>query len=155
MIWASALSKLLEFDDRAANYVRDMLYFGFAYAAHVAPEIAYKLSDVDDADALGLRHMRPGPSRCGICSVWRKRPKRWRKPAWKSPIGSRRCWTTGHESFYSDGSVYDFSGESYETREVDKKDRGFKRPGCRGKEYERQPVAIWAMAWRFLSSMPR
>jgi 3-hydroxyacyl-CoA dehydrogenase len=31
------LRKLLAFDDRAANYARDVLYFGFAYAAYVAP----------------------------------------------------------------------------------------------------------------------
>ncbi|MCP4426729.1 MAG: 3-hydroxyacyl-CoA dehydrogenase family protein, partial [Chloroflexi bacterium] len=50
------LRKLLEYDDRAANYARDLLHYGFAYAAYVAPEIAYKLSDVDDAMRWGFAH---------------------------------------------------------------------------------------------------
>ena len=54
------LHKLLTFDDRAAEYVRRLLYFGFAYAAHVAPEIAYRLSDIDDAMRWGFSH-QAGP----------------------------------------------------------------------------------------------
>ena len=53
---AQRLPKFLEFDDRAANYARDLLYYGFAYASHVTPEIAYKLSDVDDAMRWGFAH---------------------------------------------------------------------------------------------------
>jgi 3-hydroxyacyl-CoA dehydrogenase len=50
------LRKFLTFDDRAANYARDLLYFGFAYAAYVTPEIAYNLTDVDNAMRWGFAH---------------------------------------------------------------------------------------------------
>ena len=54
------LARLLEFDDRAAQYVRAILYQGFSYAAAVTPEIAYHLSDVDDAMRWGFAH-QAGP----------------------------------------------------------------------------------------------
>ncbi len=50
------LRKFLGFEDRAANYARDILFYGFAYAAYVAQEIAYKLSDIDDAMRWGFAH---------------------------------------------------------------------------------------------------
>jgi hypothetical protein len=52
------LRKLLQFDDRAANYIRRLLYYGFAYTATSA-RIAYRLSDVDAACA----EAQPQPGR--------------------------------------------------------------------------------------------
>src|SRR5690606_36924860 len=44
------LRALLEHDDRAAEFVRDTLYFTLAYAAYITPEIAYSIVDVDNAN---------------------------------------------------------------------------------------------------------
>ena len=45
---------LLEFDDRAANFVRDTTYYMLAYAGYVTPEIAHSIVDVDNANRWGL-----------------------------------------------------------------------------------------------------
>ncbi len=50
------LRQLLAFDDPAANYIREVLYFNLAYAAYVSPEIAYQLSDIDSAIRWGFAH---------------------------------------------------------------------------------------------------
>lgn len=48
------LRKLLEFDDKAANYVRQNIYFNLVYAAAVAQEIANSIADIDDAVRWGF-----------------------------------------------------------------------------------------------------
>jgi 3-hydroxyacyl-CoA dehydrogenase len=113
------VSRLLEFDDRAANYVRDILYFGFAYAAYVAPEIAYRLSDVDDAVRWGFSN-EAGPfemwDMLGVAETVDKMEEAGLEVAgWVKTM-----LANGNESFYSNGSVYDFNTESYEPREIDK-----------------------------------
>jgi len=113
------VSKLLEFDDRAANYVRDILYFGFAYAAYVAPEIAYRLSDVDDAVRWGFSN-EAGPfemwDMLGVADTVEKMEEAGLEVAeWVKTM-----LANGNESFYSNGRVYDFNTESYEPREIDK-----------------------------------
>jgi 3-hydroxyacyl-CoA dehydrogenase len=114
------LTKLLEFDDRAADYIRDMLYFGFAYAAHVAPEIAYKLSDVDNAMRWGFGH-EAGPfemwDMLGVGETVQKMEAAGLEVAgWV-----KKMLASGNESFYKNGSVYAFESETYELRAVDKK----------------------------------
>lgn len=114
------VTKLLEFDDRAANYVRDILFFGFAYASYVAPEIAYKLSDVDDAVRWGFGN-EAGPfemwDMLGVAETAAKMEEAGLEVAeWV-----KKMLDSGIESFYSNGSVYDFNSEAYEPRVVDKK----------------------------------
>ena len=113
------LRQLLQFNDRAANYLQDLLYFGFAYAAHVAPEIAYKLSDVDDAMRWGFGH-EAGPfemwDMLGVASTVEKMEAAGLEIApWV-----KEMLAAGHTSFYKNGSVYDWESGSYKLRDVDK-----------------------------------
>lgn len=109
------LRKLLEFDDRAANYARDILYFGFAYAAYVTPEIAYKLSDVDDAMRWGFSH-EAGPfemwDMLGVAeTVARMEASGLTVAPWV-----KEMLATGHDSFYQRNGglkVYDFEKKEY------------------------------------------
>ena len=113
------VSKLLTFDDRAANYARQILYFGFAYAAYVAPHIAYRLSDVDDAMRWGFSH-EAGPfelwDMLGVAETAEKMEEAGLEVAgWVKEMLSR-----GHDSFYQNGSCYDFSSKEFKPIEVDK-----------------------------------
>lgn len=114
--------KLLTFDDRAANYARDLLYYGFAYAAYVAPEIAYKLSDVDDAMRWGFSH-EAGPfemwDMLGVAETAEKMEAQGLTVApWVMEM-----LAAGHTSFYKHNGatqVYDFNAKSYRPAEPDK-----------------------------------
>jgi 3-hydroxyacyl-CoA dehydrogenase len=113
------IRKLLTFDDRAANYVRDTLYFGFAYAADVAPKIAYRLSDVDDAVRWGFAH-EAGPfemwDMLGVAETAEKMEEAGLEVAdWVKDM-----LASGHTSFYENGSCYDFESKSTKLRKVDK-----------------------------------
>ncbi|CUS02274.2 putative 3-hydroxyacyl-CoA dehydrogenase [Candidatus Promineifilum breve] len=113
------LRKLLGFDDRAAQYARDLLYYGFAYAAYVAPEIAYKLSDVDDAMRWGFSH-EAGPfeiwDMLGVAETAAKMEAAGLTVApWV-----KEMLATGHDCFYKNGSVYDFETKTYRAKEADK-----------------------------------
>lgn len=113
------LRQLLQFNDRAANYLQDLLYFGFAYAAHVAPEIAYKLSDVDDAMRWGFGH-EAGPfemwDMLGVASTAEKMEAAGLQIApWVKDM-----LAAGYTSFYKNGSVYDWESGTYKLRDVDK-----------------------------------
>jgi 3-hydroxyacyl-CoA dehydrogenase len=114
------LAKLLTFDDRAAHYVRDILYYGFAYAAAVAPEIAYRLSDVDDAMRWGFAH-QAGPFQMwdmlGVAETATK------MEAAGFPVAG---WVldmlaAGHTHFYQDGQVYDYIAQADTPLAVDPK----------------------------------
>jgi 3-hydroxyacyl-CoA dehydrogenase len=111
--------KLLTFDDRAATYVRDTLYFGFAYAAYVTPQIAYQLSDVDDAMRWGFGH-EAGPfelwDMLGVAETVEKMEEAGLEVAgWVKDM-----LASGHDSFYENGSYFDFESNSYKLKEIDK-----------------------------------
>ena len=113
------LRKFLTFDDRAANYARDLLYFGFAYAAHVTPEIAYNLTDVDKAMRWGFGH-EAGPfemwDMLGVAETAAKMEAAGLEVApWVQEM-----LAAGHASFYADGRYYDFNAKAYVPREIDK-----------------------------------
>ena len=107
------LRKLLEFDDRAANYVRHLLYYGFAYAAQVAPEIAYKLSDVDDAMRWGYSH-EAGPfelwDMLGVADTIAK----MEDAGYEIADWVKEMLANGHESFYGNGRAYDYTAKTYQ-----------------------------------------
>jgi len=113
------LASLLEFDDRASNYVRDLLYYGFAYAAYVAPEIAYKLSDVDDAMRWGFGH-EAGPFELWDMLGVAETAEKMEEAGLEVADWVKEMLAAGHKSFYRDGAVYDFNSGSYEAREIDK-----------------------------------
>lgn len=113
------LRKLLEFDDRAANFVRDTTYYMLAYAAYVTPEIAHSIVDVDKANRWGFAH-EAGPfeiwDMLGVADTIEKMEAAGHEvAAWvKEMVAS------GHDSFYENGRYYDFKTEQYAAKPVDK-----------------------------------
>lgn len=114
------LRKLLEHDDRAANFVRDILYYGFAYAAYVAPEIAYKLTDVDKAMRWGFGH-EAGPFEMWDMLGVAETAEKMEEAGLDVAPWVKEMLETGHESFYSNGRYYDFTTGQYAPRDIDKK----------------------------------
>lgn len=113
------VSKLIQHDDRAATYVRDTLYFGFAYAAYVAPQIAYKLTDVDDAMRWGFAH------EAGPFELWDMLGVRETAAAMEASGLELADWVkemldAGYDCFYQNGSYYDWETKRYKLMEVDK-----------------------------------
>lgn len=114
------LKKLLTYDDRAANYVRDTLYYSLAYAAYVAPEIAYKLSDVDDAVRWGFAY-EAGPfemwDMLGVAETAEKMEAAGLEVAgWVKDM-----LAAGNETFYKEGRCFDFETQSYQPLTIDPK----------------------------------
>src|SRR5579859_209667 len=114
------LAKLLEFYDRAAHYFGDILYYGFAYAAAVAPEIAYRLSDVDNAMRWGFAH-QAGPfemwDMLGVAETAAKMEAAgYRVAGWV-----KEMLAAGHTHFYQDGQVYDYTTQAAVPLAVDPK----------------------------------
>lgn len=114
------LRRLLEFNDRAANFTRDTLYYNLAYAAYVAPEIAYRLVDVDNAVRWGFAH-QAGPfeiwDMLGVAETAGKMEAAGLTVAdWV-----KEMLAAGHTSFYTNGSYYDFESKSYKLKDKDKK----------------------------------
>ena len=113
------LQKLLEFDDRAANFVRDTTYYMLAYAAYVTPEIAHSIVDVDNANCWGFAH-EAGPfeiwDMLGVAETIEKMEAAGHEVAdWVKEMVA-----AGHGSFYEDGRYYDFKTKQYCPKLVDK-----------------------------------
>jgi 3-hydroxyacyl-CoA dehydrogenase len=134
------VAKLLEHDDRAASYLRDILYYGFAYAAEVAPEIAYRLSDIDDAMRWGFAH-QAGPFQ--LWDMLGVAPTADRMEAAGFAVAGwvKEMLAAGHTSFYRDGQVYDFSRKTYVPLAVDPKIILVRDLRAAGKEAERNDSA--------------
>ena len=113
------VGQLLEYDDRAASYARNLLYYGFAYAAHVAPEIAYKLSDVDDAMRWGFGH-EAGPFEMWDMLGVAETAEKMEEAGYEVASWVKEMLAGGYTSFYQNGSCYDFTNKIYEPKAVDK-----------------------------------
>ena len=114
------LRKLMEFDDRAANFVRDTTYYMLAYAGYVTPEIAHSIVDVDNANRWGFAH-EAGPfeiwDMLGVAETIEKMEAVGLTVAdWVKEMVS-----SGHESFYKDGRFYDFQTKQYSPVPLDEK----------------------------------
>ncbi len=101
------LRALLAQDDRAADYVRNVIYYSLSYASHVTPEIAYCLQDIDDAMRWGFSH-EAGPfeiwDMLGVADTAQKMEEAgFTVAAWV-----REMLDAGHEQFYQNGAYYDF-----------------------------------------------
>ncbi len=121
------VTKLLEYDDRAAEFVRattyyarHLLYYGFAYAAHVAPEIAYSLSDVDDAMRWGFSH-EAGPFQMWDMLGVAETVEKMEAVGYEVADWVKEMLANGQDSFYANGSCYDFNTKAYAPLAVDKK----------------------------------
>ncbi len=113
------LRGLLAFDDAAANYARDVLFYGFAYAAYVAPEIAYKLSDVDDAMRWGFAH-EAGPFEIWDMLGVAETAEKMEAAGLQVADWVKEMLASGRTSFYSDEDVYDWDSKTAVIRPVDK-----------------------------------
>ncbi len=114
------LRQFLTFDDRAAEYARHLLYFGFSYAAYVAPEIAYKLSDIDDAMRWGFAH-EAGPFELWDMLGVAETAEKMEALGYEVADWVKEMLAAGQTSFYADGRVYDFNAKAYRPLDVDKK----------------------------------
>lgn len=117
------LRKLLQYEDRAAEYARHLLYYGFAYAAYVAPEIAYRLSDVDDAMRWGFGH-EAGPFELWDMLGVVQTAEKMEAEGFDVAPWVKEMLATGHHTFYQkNGQVkcYDFTTSEYEPLEPDDK----------------------------------
>ncbi len=107
------LPSLLEQDeDRAVEYVRETLYFSLAYAAEVAPKIAYNLVDVDNAMRWGFAH-EAGPFQVWDMLDLRKTAELMKEAGFSIAEWVQTMLDNGYESFYQDGHYYDYETMSY------------------------------------------
>lgn len=113
------LRQLLAQDDRAATYVRDTLYFNLEYAAYVAPEIAFKLSDVDKAVKWGFSH-EAGPfeiwDMLGVADTVEK----MEAAGYAVADWVKEMLASGQSSFYQNGEEYDFTNKQMQLQDIDK-----------------------------------
>ncbi len=128
---------LAQAEDRAVSYVRDTLYYSLAYAAHVTPEIAYRIVDVDAAMRWGFAH-EAGPfeiwDMLGVAETVAKMEESGLKVAdWVLEM-----LAAGQGRFYKDGQYYDFDTKGYKPKPIDIKIISIDKWHKAGKEVERK-----------------
>ncbi len=100
--------RLLQFDDRAAAYIRKLLYYGFSYAAYVMPEIAYRLSDVDAAMRWGFGH-EAGPFEMWDMLGVAETAAKMEAEGFAVAPWVKEMLATGHDCFYrANGGLSDY-----------------------------------------------
>ena len=114
------LRKILEFDDRAARFVRDTTYFMLQYAAYVTPEIAHNVVDVDRANRWGFAH------EAGPFEIWDMLGVTETMEAMKAHGYEVAGWVeemvaAGNDSFYQGDTYYDFKTKAYAPMDTDPK----------------------------------
>jgi 3-hydroxyacyl-CoA dehydrogenase len=114
------LRKLLEFEDRAAEFVRATTYYALAYAAYVTPEIAYNIVDVDNANKWGFA-LEAGPFEIWDLLGVRETAVNMQAAGYEVADWVQEMLTAGHEHFYKDGQYYDFQAATYKNPPTDKK----------------------------------
>lgn len=113
------LNGLLEHDDRASRFVRDVLYFNLAYAAYVTPEIAYSIDDMDNAQKWGFAH-EAGPFEIWDMLGVAETAEKMEESGYQVADWVKEMLGKGHSSFYDNGSVYSFETGSYTKKPIDK-----------------------------------
>jgi 3-hydroxyacyl-CoA dehydrogenase len=134
------LRALLEYEDRAAVYIRDTLYFTLAYSAYVTPQIAYSIMDVDNAIRWGFAH-EAGPfeiwDMLGVADTAAQMEAAGHEIApWVEEM-----LAAGHTSFYQNGHYYDFTRQSYRPKPMDAKAIHIPSLRAAGKEVDRNMSA--------------
>lgn len=121
------LRKLLEFDDRAAEFVRATTYYALAYAAYVTPEIAHNIVDVDNANKWGFAH------EVGPFEVWdmlgvAETAAKMQAAGYEVAEWVQEMLAAGHDTFYKNGEgeaasgrYYDFQSGAYVDLPADEK----------------------------------
>lgn len=107
------LSKLFEFDDKAAEYVRKNVYFNMVYAAYVGPEIAHNLADIDNAVRWGFAH-EAGPFEIWDMLGVAETVEKMEADGFEVASWVKEMLAAGHTSFYNEkGECYDFINGGY------------------------------------------
>jgi 3-hydroxyacyl-CoA dehydrogenase len=114
------LRALLEHDDRAAEYVRNLLYYSLSYASHVTPEIAYSLKDVDDAMRWGFSH-EAGPFELWDMLGVAETVEKMEDAGFEVAGWVHEMLDAGNEQFYQNGTYYDFESGTYAPAKTDPK----------------------------------
>ncbi|MDX1663465.1 MAG: 3-hydroxyacyl-CoA dehydrogenase NAD-binding domain-containing protein [Candidatus Promineifilaceae bacterium] len=112
------LQALFEHDDRAAEYVRNLLYYSLAYGAHVAPEIAYSLRDIDNAMRWGFSH-DVGPFELWDMLGVAETAAAMEEAGFEVATWVEEMLDAGRETFYKNGSVYDWQSGEYQAVDRD------------------------------------
>jgi len=112
------IQALLAADDRGAQLVKKVIFNMFAYAAHVAPQIAYSLKDVDRAITGGFNY------EFGAFELWDALGVADTAAQMKANGFEVAAWVehmlaAGHERFYVGDSVYSFTSQQYEPAPID------------------------------------
>jgi 3-hydroxyacyl-CoA dehydrogenase len=105
-------------DDKAVRYLRETLYHTLAYAAYVTPEIAYRLTDVDDAVRWGFAY-EAGPFEIWDMLGVQKTVDQIEDAGFEIASWVKEMLAAGHDTFYQNGSYYDFATKSYLTKPDD------------------------------------
>ncbi len=107
------ISKLLQSDDKAANYVRQNLYFNMVYAAYVGQEVAHQISDVDDAVRWGFAH-DAGPFQIWDMLGVAETVEKMEAAGFDLPEWVKKMLADGYSSFYNEnGAPYDWHNGGY------------------------------------------
>lgn len=114
------MTKLLEFDDRAAEFVRATTYYSLAYAAYVTPEIAHNIVDVDNANRWGFAH-EAGPFEIWDMLGVRDTAVKMQEAGYEVADWVQEMLAAGHDSFYKEDQYYDFHTGRYVDLPTDEK----------------------------------
>ncbi|MFW5940405.1 MAG: 3-hydroxyacyl-CoA dehydrogenase NAD-binding domain-containing protein [Chloroflexota bacterium] len=112
------LNALLDHDDRAAEYVRHLLYYSLSYASYVTPEIAYSIKDVDDAMRWGFSH-EAGPFEMWDMLGVAETVAKMEALGYDVADWVHEMLESGRDRFYQDGQHYDFENDEYAPVEKD------------------------------------
>lgn len=134
------LKALLAHNDRAATYVRDTLYFNLAYAAHVTPEIAYSIVDVDNANRWGFAY-EAGPFEVWDALGVAETVEQIEAAGHQVADWVKEMLAAGHTSFYTNNSYYDFASKTYRLKDKDLRIILADELRTAGKEVERNTSA--------------
>jgi 3-hydroxyacyl-CoA dehydrogenase len=129
------LKALLAHEDRAAQYIRDTTYFTLAYAAYISPEIAHSIVDVDNANRWGFAH-EAGPFEIWDMLGVAETAEKMQAAGFEIADWVHEMLASGHDSFYKNGSYYDFDSKSYQPLAQDKNIILIKDLQANGKEVE-------------------
>ncbi|MCB8942784.1 MAG: 3-hydroxyacyl-CoA dehydrogenase/enoyl-CoA hydratase family protein, partial [Ardenticatenaceae bacterium] len=113
------LKALLAHEDRAAQFVRDTTYFTLAYAAYISPEIAHNIVDVDNANRWGFAH-EAGPFEMWDMLGVAETAEKMQAAGFEIADWVQEMLASGGESFYKNGSYYDYNTKSYQPIAEDK-----------------------------------
>lgn len=107
------LQKLLEFEDRAAEFVRATTYYALAYAAYVTPEIAHNIVDVDNANKWGFAH-EAGPFEMWDMLGVAETAAKMTEAGYEVADWVEEMLASGHDRFYQDAEPEAASGRYYD-----------------------------------------